>query len=389
MYLVNPLRFGAAQPPRALEQSAAPKPPYADLPEKGRALMTAFAAHLENYEKLDIAAGRTMVVVPARNEEGNITDTLDHLLKSIAGNKNVELAIVVNASTDRTEQVAKEWAKQHKKEVRIHVLSQPVPGKTGAMLTVEKLFEKQAPEWMVQVDADTRIKPGDIQKLVDLASSREQVAATGNPRYRSDDRARLWKGGINPCQVLFGNFIACRTGPWLAGYRAILETYPQAATEDELLTAILRIGGFKTGTAGQAGDISQEILATSNYQDAYKQRTRWKTGNIQVANLFGAVELAKVGLGPALRSPVGFLFDQVAGNVRHPVSTVRNGIGRATWAVKESMRHPVMTTRGAISDATWGLQMAKAERDARRDAPGAAAKAEEEGKYSWIPPRSR
>jgi hypothetical protein len=358
-----------------------PLPPhwYDRIPEVGRKIQQRFYQNLKSaLGGLRMQAGRAMLVVPARNEEKDIKDTLDRLYASIAGDPNFEIVVIINATTDKTEAKIREWMKE--KGARIQVLIQPTPGKTAALLEVERLFHRRGryPEWIAQVDADTRLPANAAQSLIKLAEGRGQIAATGFTRKFRRNGAplilpeRAPPGSFQP-QGLAGSFFVCRTAPWLAGYKTVLESYPQSATEDTLLSAMFRVAGFKTGTRWDAFSVAYETLGADSIPDAKKQMTRWLTGGLQLQRLYGTETLEALGLRPDPEVEAKAAARQVLGLAVHPFNTVsaaRTGIGRASF-----------------KKATETLLLASAAVQSYRDAEHAVERADREGRYAWTPGR--
>ncbi len=70
------------------------------------------------------------IIIPALNEEGNLQNTIDHVLQAAAAHfAEWELIIINDGSTDRTLEIA---AANQKKHPGITILSNPVPRNIGA-----------------------------------------------------------------------------------------------------------------------------------------------------------------------------------------------------------------------------------------------------------------
>ena len=98
------------------------------------------------------------VVVPARNEEHAITGCLDSVLAQCFD--DIEVIVVVNGSTDGTEQVVRALvARDHR--VRMLVLPRSsIPAALNAALAAAR------GRWLIRVDAHSRIGPGYIATAV-------------------------------------------------------------------------------------------------------------------------------------------------------------------------------------------------------------------------------
>jgi len=104
------------------------------------------------------------IVVPAFNEEARLQSMLDaytvFFVPRLGG--EVEIVVVVNGSTDRTEQIAREAATRHP---QIRALIEPrAIGKGGALLLG---FQNARGDLVGFVDADNSTPPEAFQDLVD------------------------------------------------------------------------------------------------------------------------------------------------------------------------------------------------------------------------------
>ena len=101
------------------------------------------------------------VIIPAHNEEAVIERTLRGVLAD--GIENLEVVVVVNASTDRTAEIARSV------DPRVKVIETETPGKTNALNLGEQSLTSFP---RVFLDADIELKPGAMRAL---------LAASGNP----------------------------------------------------------------------------------------------------------------------------------------------------------------------------------------------------------------
>ncbi|MCP4836223.1 MAG: glycosyltransferase family 2 protein [Phycisphaera sp.] len=101
------------------------------------------------------------VIIPAHNEEAGIAKTLRGVLADDI--PDLEVVVVVNASTDRTAEIAGSL------DSRVKVIDTPVPGKTNAL----NLGEAELTSFpRVFLDADIELKPGTLASI---------IAASGDP----------------------------------------------------------------------------------------------------------------------------------------------------------------------------------------------------------------
>ncbi len=121
------------------------------------------------YDYTVIKALKTSVVVPARNEQEYIGDCLQSLL----GQKLPfdEIIIVDNASTDETRSIIQGYARTHK---HVTLLSEKKIGRHPAQATG---FARAKGEWIVRIDADTRLAPDWNERLHKHIALRTEVSA--------------------------------------------------------------------------------------------------------------------------------------------------------------------------------------------------------------------
>lgn len=106
---------------------------------------------LLNDEKILIS-----VVVPAFNEEKNITSCLKALKKQNFSKQNYEIIVVNNASTDKTGEIAD--------KIGVKVVFEPQKGLTFAL---KKGFDSSRGQMIAVTDADTIVPPDWLEKMAD------------------------------------------------------------------------------------------------------------------------------------------------------------------------------------------------------------------------------
>lgn len=107
----------------------------------------------------------TSVVIPARNESGNIEDAVLRLPKF---GKDVEIVFIEGNSTDDTWQKIQEVAVKYKDTHNIKIGQQPGKGKGDA---VRKGFSMATGDILMILDADLTVPPEDIPKFYDAIAS--------------------------------------------------------------------------------------------------------------------------------------------------------------------------------------------------------------------------
>ncbi len=114
---------------------------------------------------------RVSVLIPARNEESNLSHCIASVLNQ--GNHVSEVLIYDDQSSDATRQIASDWA-QRDSRVRL-VETVPLPdGWLGKPHACYRLAAEARGQWLLFIDADARLESGAIERL--LATAYQQDA---------------------------------------------------------------------------------------------------------------------------------------------------------------------------------------------------------------------
>jgi hypothetical protein len=123
--------------------------------------------------RAELAAPSVSILIPARNEEGNIGGVVTSALAS----EGVALEVLVldDHSTDQTATVVEEIARR---DPRLRLLrSADLPeGWAGKMFACQQLGEAATGDWLLYLDADVRITPDAARRVADHART-----AAGRP----------------------------------------------------------------------------------------------------------------------------------------------------------------------------------------------------------------
>lgn len=181
------------------------------------------------------------VVIPLKNEEGNVADLVNELEPVMAGLKAPwELLCIDDGSTDNTLKILNEIARQ-KPFMRVIVFDRNY----GQSCAFDAGFKKARGEWVITLDGDRQNDPADIPKMISLAASNDLVC--GHRINRRDPwhkkltsrlanwvRGRLCKDQIND------------TGCSLKVYRrACLQQIKMFKGMHRFLPALFLIEGFR------------------------------------------------------------------------------------------------------------------------------------------------
>lgn len=129
------------------------------------------------------AAPRISVVIPMRNEEGNVVSLLGRLFPVLDGTgESFEVIAVDDGSTDGTAALLRE-EQQRRPELVIVVLQKGY----GQHAAVMAGFEASRGEWVITLDADLQNPPEEIPKLVAAFRSGHDLVNT--IRQSRDDTA--------------------------------------------------------------------------------------------------------------------------------------------------------------------------------------------------------
>lgn len=123
------------------------------------------------------------IIIPAHNEENRLPRTLEQVFAFLEQqNYESEVLIVENGSTDRTLQIAQDYAKLHE---TLHVIREDGRGKG---LAVRRGILEARGEYRFMCDADLSMPVEEISKFIPSASSGFDIAiasreAPGSMRY--------------------------------------------------------------------------------------------------------------------------------------------------------------------------------------------------------------
>ena len=123
---------------------------------------------------------RLSIIIPAYNEEKYLDPTLDALKAALSGIPDQEIIVVDDESTDRTAEIGAEFG------VRVVQASAHNIGRVrnlGAAAADGDIF--------VFIDADTRVKPGLFEKVIEKMSDRSCAGGSVAVEYGSFER-RKW-----------------------------------------------------------------------------------------------------------------------------------------------------------------------------------------------------
>ena len=143
---------------------------------------------------------RVTVIMPIRNEEAHIADTLGQVLDQTTGELGVEILVVDGRSDDRTREVVSEIARQHP---RVRLLDNP--GRLSSSARNVGIREARG-EFLVVIDGHCEIR--NRRYLVDLVEAFERTGADclGRPQPQDISDASLLQSAIAAARTsVFGH----------------------------------------------------------------------------------------------------------------------------------------------------------------------------------------
>ncbi len=132
------------------------------------------------------------LLVPARDEESHIAACLDTILEQ--GNCVVEAIVCDDHSADRTAEIVRQRAECDER-VRL-IAATPLPeGWCGKPHACHQLALAAHSEWLLFLDADTRLQPGAVARIVTAATRHDATLVSCWPGL---DMHGFWEGLLMP-----------------------------------------------------------------------------------------------------------------------------------------------------------------------------------------------
>ncbi len=184
-------------------------------------------------------------VIPAYNEEDLIGKCLDSILKQAADRpEEIEIIVVNNASTDRTREIVMSFS-------GVQVVDEPKKGLVNAR---HAGFLASSGDLIANIDADTILTPGWIDKVLKAFSDNPNLVALSGPQIFYDlSRAfNLWVRlfyGVGFASYLMNRFVF-RVGSMLQGGNFVVKQ-----------SALQKIGGYnpKFDFWGEDSDLARRL----------------------------------------------------------------------------------------------------------------------------------
>ena len=117
------------------------------------------------------------IVVPTYNESAVIRRRLDNIAELDFPHDRLHVIVVDSASTDSTGQIAKQFADQHEKDLKVTVIQQPT--RLGKANAVNEALQYAKSDYFVLTDADVTNAPDALSKIISNFGENGVGAASG------------------------------------------------------------------------------------------------------------------------------------------------------------------------------------------------------------------
>ena len=227
---------------------------------------------------------KTMIGIPAFNEEKNIGKLLDFMIMNIP--QEIEtICVVSSGSTDGTDRIV---VSRQKKDSRIYLIAQPVRGgKASALNTI--LGEGKDYDAIVCIDADHLPTQNSIKLLVESLKDDKVGAVSG--RLVPVDNPNDFVGFCVHLTYNLHHLISL-DAPKISGecmaFRmgVIREILSTVVNEDVYIQMLFANKGYEIGYCPEA---KMRMKGPSTVTEFFRQRQRIFIGHHQIRHLFGQV----------------------------------------------------------------------------------------------------
>lgn len=213
------------------------------------------------------------VTVPAYNEEARIGEALEHILALDYPSDRMEVAVVSDGSTDRTEEIVRGF---EDRGVTLHRM----PERGGKTAAENWLAPRLKGEIVLNTDASIRIRPDAIKRLVrpflthgvGLASGRDvSVSADSANSTEGESRYVGYEMGIRSLETRAGGIVGA--SGCLYAIRADLHRYelPPSLSRDFCSALVARSAGYLAVSVEAATCL---VPRTHSIRKEYRRKVR-------------------------------------------------------------------------------------------------------------------
>lgn len=139
---------------------------------------------------------RVTIIVPAKNEEKNISNCLTNLLKQ--NYSNYEILVINDRSTDATAEIVTDIARSSSIPVKLVTIEKLPPGWTGKNHGMFVGSKAATGEWILFTDADTTHSPDSLRTALACALQNKIDFLTLGPETESHS---FWEKTVQPLAV--------------------------------------------------------------------------------------------------------------------------------------------------------------------------------------------
>jgi len=223
----------------------------------------------------------------AHNEEWNIDELLDNILRIQQIPHDAEIITVCSGCTDRTPQVVKEFARR---DARVRLIEES--RRLGKATAVNKILSKAKGEQIVLISADVIPRPGCIMRLVKSMEDEHVGISCGRPepilRGRKLIRGlveTLW--GFHNWQLEELNHagVLMHASEVFCIRNGVVKQIPKEMVNDD---AFLAVAAKKAGyLIKYIGDSQVKVFGPQTVPDYIRQRRRIIAGHYQLRAVTG------------------------------------------------------------------------------------------------------
>jgi cellulose synthase/poly-beta-1,6-N-acetylglucosamine synthase-like glycosyltransferase len=232
------------------------------------------------------------IVVPVKNEERVIDRLLDSLSTLKYPQNKKEIIIVEDGSTDKTNDICMNYAKEHD---NVKILHKPLSNGKPSALNFGLAQAK-----------------GDIVAIFDADNVPANDALSAVVEYFEDPKVAAVQGrtaSINPKENMLTQFISYEEAVWCEAYlrgKDVLNLFVHLKGSCQFIRreVLEQLQGFDEGVLSEDMEISARLIendykiryasdvvafqeSPSNLKTLFKQRTRWFRGTMEVAFKYG------------------------------------------------------------------------------------------------------
>ncbi|MCB0805580.1 MAG: glycosyltransferase [Bacteroidales bacterium] len=130
---------------------------------------------------------KTSIIIPARNEEENISDLLGDLIKQTVDKDLYEIVVVDDHSTDRTAQVVRDFIDTHPGcNLKLLVQSEVAKNPTFKKKAIERGISESTGELIITTDADCRMGEKWLETIIRYYETHKPALMVGPVNFYNE-----------------------------------------------------------------------------------------------------------------------------------------------------------------------------------------------------------